>query len=243
MLDALEKLLILQEQDLTIERLSEELEQIPVQREALEGNTTKSKAALDAAKKKVLEIEAHRKELELEAKGLQERIDKYSNQQLQTKKNEEYQALTNEIANCRKQIVALEDKQIVCMEQTEAAQRKVEEAQKVTDGARKDMEGLAGELNRRETELTAEVEKLEEGRVALAGAVTDDNALRSYERLCDNKGGRVVVGIEHGNCGGCHMTLPKQIAVMVRGNQEVVPCPLCARILYFTNDMDMAHLE
>lgn len=243
MLDALEKLLILQEQDLTIERLSEELEQIPQQRAALEGRTLNSKALLDAAKRKVLEIEAHRKELELEAKGLQERINKYSNQQLLTKKNEEYQALTNEIANCRKQIMALEDKQIVCMEQTEAAQGKVAEAQKVADEARKDMEGHVGDLNQREKDLTVEVEKLEEDRVALAGAVTDDNALRSYERLCDNKGGRVVVGIEHGNCGGCHMTLPKQISVMVRGNQEVVACPLCARLLYFTRDMDMVGLE
>lgn len=243
MLDALEKLLILQEQDLTIERLSEELEQIPQKRDALEGKTASSKAALDIAKKKVLEIEAHRKELELEAKGLQERINKYSNQQLQTKKNEEYKALTNEIANCRKQIMGLEDQQIECMEQTETAQKGVAEAQKVADEARKDMEELVGELNRRESELTVEVDNLEESRVALTDAVGDDGVLRSYERLIDNKDGKVVVGIEHGNCGGCHMTLPKQITVMVRGNQEVVTCPLCARILYFTRDMDMAQLD
>lgn len=243
MLDALEKLLILQDHDLKIDRVSDELEQIPSNRDALKGKTASSKAELEAARKKVLEIEAHRKELELEVNGLKERIAKYSNQQLQTKKNEEYKALTNEIAGCQKQILGLEDQQIECMEKTEAANRVVAEAQKVADEAQKDLENNIGDLDEREKNLSDELEKLESEREELAEAVTDANALRTYERLIDNKGGKVVVGIQHGNCGGCHMTLPKQISVMVRGNQEVVTCPLCARILFYTTDMDMAELE
>lgn len=243
MLEAIEKLIVLQKHDLQIDRLSEELEQIPQQREGLQGKTASSKAQLETAKKKVLEIEARRKELELEVNGIKERIAKYSNQQLETKKNEEYKALTNEIANCHKQIQKLEDQQLECMEQTEEAQKRVAEAQKVADEAQKDLDGNIDDLNAREKELTAEVEKLETERETMAGAVTDANALRIYERLLDNKGGKVVVGIQHGNCGGCHMTLPKQISVMVRGNQEVVTCPMCARILFYTPDMDMAELE
>lgn len=237
-MEAIEKLLVLQESDLRIERLEEELEQIPLKRAALQGKTSSSQAALDAAKKGVMEIEARRKELELEVKGIKERIDKYSNQQLQTKKNDEYKALANEIENCKKQITAIEDREIECMEQTEAAQKKVKAAQAVADEARKEMEALVGELASREARLQEDLRVLEAARAEQA-ALVDATVRNRYQRLLDNKGGQVLVGIQHGVCGGCHMRLPVQIVVQVRGGQEVVTCPNCARILYYTRDMDM----
>ena len=48
-------------------------------------------------------------------------IEKYSLQQFQTKKNEEYRALANEIENCRKAIIKIEDQEIELMEQAEQA--------------------------------------------------------------------------------------------------------------------------
>lgn len=242
MLEAIEKLLILQDRDLRIERLTEELERIPAQRAALQGRTSSSQAALDAAKKRVMEIESRRKELELEVKGFKERIDKYSNQQLQTKKNDEYRALANEIANCKQQILGIEDREIECMEQTEAAQKAVKAAQGVAEAARKEMEGQVGELDRREATLKQELAEVEASRAAAAPGI-DAAALNRYQRLFDSKGGRVVVGIQHGVCGGCHMRLPTQIVVQVRGNQELITCPNCARILFYTRDMDMVVAE
>lgn len=242
MLEAIEKLLILQDRDLRIERLNAELEQIPNQRAALQDRTTASQAALVAAKRRVMEIESQRKELELEVKGLKERIDKYSNQQLQTKKNDEYKALTNEIENCKKQIVGIEDREIECMEKAEAAQQGVRAAQAVAEAARKDMEGQVGELDSRETAFQKELAEVEAVRES-AAATIDEVALNRYQRLFSGKGGKVVVGIQHGVCGGCHMRLPAQIMVQVRGNQDLVTCLNCARILYYTRDMDLVVAE
>jgi len=242
MLEAIEKLLILQDRDLRIERLEGELAQIPAQRAALQGKTSSSQAALEAAKKHVMEIESRRKELELEVKGLKERIDKYSNQQLQTKKNDEYRALTNEIDNCRKQIFGLEDREIECMEQTEAAQKQVKAALATANAARSEMDSQVGELDSRETTLTKELAEMEAAREAAAGLV-DDSALNRYQRLFSIKGGNVVVGIQHGVCGGCHMRLPAQVIVQVRSEQEIITCPNCARILFYTRDMDMVVAE
>lgn len=242
MLEAIEKLLILQDRDLKIERLENELEQIPAQRAALQGKTSSSQAALEAAKKRVMEIESRRKELELEVKGLKERIDKYSNQQLQTKKNDEYKALTNEIDNCRQQINSLEDREIECMEQTEAAQKEVKAAQTVADSARREMESQVGELDSREATLKQELAEVESARDAASSEV-ESTALNRYQRLFSTKGGNVVVGIQHGVCGGCHMRLPTQVIVQVRGDQELVTCPNCARILFYTRDMDMVVAE
>lgn len=242
MLEAIEKLLVLQDRDQRIERLEDELAQIPAQRAALQGKTAASQAVLDTAKKHVMEIESRRKELELEVKGLKERIDKYSNQQLQTKKNDEYKALTNEIENCRKQIFDIEDREIECMEQTEAAQKQVKSAQSAADTARKEMESQVGELATREAALKKELAEVQAQREVASGAVADA-ALNRYQRLFRGKGGHVVVGIQHGVCGGCHMRLPTQVVVQVRGDQELITCPNCARILFYTRDMDMVVAE
>jgi predicted nucleic acid-binding Zn-ribbon protein len=242
MLEAIEKLLVLQDRDLRIKRLHEELAQIPAQQSALRGKTATSAAVLEAAKKRVMEIESRRKELELEVKGLRERIEKYSNQQLQTKKNDEYRALANEIENCKRQIFELEDREIECMEHTEAAQKEVKSAQAVADAARREMENQIGELDARQKALEGELANFESAREEAATAV-DESACHRYQRLFNSKGGRVVVGIQHGVCGGCHMRLPTQIVVQVRGEQEIVTCPNCARILYYTRDMDMVVAE
>jgi predicted nucleic acid-binding Zn-ribbon protein len=49
----------------------------------------------------------------------------------------------------------------------------------------------------------------------------------------------VVVGIDHGVCGGCHMKLQQQLIVSCQAQKEIVTCSSCGRILYFTPDMEL----
>ena len=79
-------------------------------------------------------------------------------------------------------------------------------------------------------------------RITLAGAVEESTRSR-YERLLKNKGENVVVGIEHSACGGCHMKLPAQVMTHCRAQGEIVTCPSCGRILYFSRDMILTAAE
>jgi predicted nucleic acid-binding Zn-ribbon protein len=76
----------------------------------------------------------------------------------------------------------------------------------------------------------------------LAAAV-DEGARSRYERLVRSKGENVVVGVQHGVCGGCHMKLPPQLLVTCQAEKELVGCSNCGRILYYTRDMDLAVTE
>jgi predicted nucleic acid-binding Zn-ribbon protein len=49
--------------------------------------------------------------------------------------------------------------------------------------------------------------------------------------------------VDHGVCGGCHMKLPAQILVTCQGQQKIVSCTNCGRILYYTRDMALAVAE
>jgi len=64
-----------------------------------------------------------------------------------------------------------------------------------------------------------------------------------YERLAKSRGENVLVGVEHGVCGGCHMKLPPQTLVACQSDQDLVTCNSCGRILYYTRDMDLAVAE
>jgi predicted nucleic acid-binding Zn-ribbon protein len=178
--------------------------------------------------------------LEVEAKKQQ--IGRYSLQQFQTKKNEEYRALAHEIETCKAEISKLEDQQLDLMEQAEATQRQIATSSREAGDLKKLADSQLGDLAAREQSLQAELAELESSRAQISGAV-DPAALKRYERLLKLKGGSVVVGIEHGVCGGCHMKFPVQLMVQCQAEKELVACPNCGRILYYTPDMDLAVVD
>lgn len=242
MFETIEKLLILQDRDKQIHRVKSELEHIEPERQVLKTKASGAQNALDAAKTKVKELESRRKDLDLEVQAKKGQIEKYANQQLQTRKNEEYRALAHEIETCKQAITKIEDQEIELMEQGETAQKGVVRATQLAAEAKKLMDDQLGQLGAREENLKKELAQLTANREELAGAV-DETARHRYERLMKSKGGNVVVGVQHGVCGGCHMKLPAQILVTCQAQNELVTCINCGRILYYSRDMDLAVVD
>ena len=236
MLELIEKLLILQERDRRILRVSQELARIGPDRDNLRGRAATTQNSLAAAKLRVNQIESERKQRDLEIEGKKAQIEKYLNQQLQTRKNEEYKALTHEIEMAKDVIFKIEDAQIALMEQAEAAQKEVARAAAEAAAAKQLLDGQIGQLDKREVNLRKELAEVQAHRAALAGAV-DESTRNRYDRILRSKGENVIVGIEHSACGGCHMKLPTQIVTNCRAQGEIVTCPNCGRILYFYRGM------
>jgi predicted nucleic acid-binding Zn-ribbon protein len=242
MLETIEKLLILQDRDRKIHRVQQELTHIPPERESLRAKALATQNQLEAAKNRLKQIESERKQLELDVEAKKTQIEKYANQQLQTRKNEEYRALAHEIDNCKGEITKIEDREIELMEQTESAQKEMARANGEANDAKKLVEGQIGQLNQREENLKKDLDELQNGRAEIA-TVVDEIARNRYERLLKSKGDNVVVGINHGVCGGCHMKLPPQTLVSCKSQKEIVACNSCGRILYYTRDMELAAVE
>ncbi len=239
MLDVIEKLLILQDRDRKLLKVQDELAHFPHEREQLEARAVSTQSGLDTAKTRVKQIESDRKKLELDVEAKKQLIEKYGLQQFQTKKNEEYRALAHEIEMCKEVIHRLEDQQLDLMEHAESAQKQVALAALSAAEAKKAVDSRLADLNAREQNLQRDKSELEKNRNELAQAV-DETSYSRYERLFKQKGNNVVVGVQHGVCGGCHMQLSRQIIVSCQAEQEIVTCPNCGRILYYTRDMNLA---
>lgn len=242
MLDIIEKLLVLQDRDQKIRRVKGELAHIEPERMTLKEKATNTQAGMERAKLKAKEIESSRKSLELEVQGKKELITKYANQQLQTRKNEEYRALAQEIEGCKAAIFKIEDDEINLMEQGEAAQKEIVRATQAASEAKKLVDDQLAQLATREQNLNKELAELNSNRETLAEAV-ESGARAKYERLMKSKGEHVVVGVQRGVCGGCHMKLQPQLLVLCQADKELVSCSNCGRILYYTRDMDLAVVD
>ena len=232
MLEVIDKLIILQERDQKIHRTKAELDSIEPQRVAMRSKMSKCEAILEGAKTKSNEVETERKDLENEVIAKKDQIAKYSQQQLETKKNEEYRALNNQIEGCKQAIIELEDKQLDLMEKAEEVATLVEESKKEAAGIKADIDAQIGKMDDREKELKTEFEGLTSNRDELTENI-EFRTLRLYERLLKSKQNPVVsVGGEN-ICGGCKLQMPVQVVVSCRQEQELVTCPNCGRVLYY----------
>ncbi len=219
-----------------------EFAHIEPERQSLKAKASAALSSLDSVKNRIKQIESDRKNLELEVGAKKEQITRYANQQLQTRKNEEYRALAKEIETCKAAIFEIENREITLMEQAEQAQKDLAHANQASKDSQKIAEEQIAQLGQREQNLRNELAELERDRDQLAAAV-EISARERYERLFKSKGDNVVVGVQRGVCGGCHMKLPPQLLVSCQAQKDIVTCSNCGRILYYTRDMDLAVVD
>ena len=92
---------------------------MPLQRQNLEAQLAASAAAVAALKHKAQHLEMDRKTLELDAGTRQESINRLKTQQYETRKNDEFRAMGNEIERYEKEIRTIEDQELELMDQAE----------------------------------------------------------------------------------------------------------------------------
>lgn len=231
MLDEVRALLALQEQDRRLLALAKDLERLPQDEARARGKLAGDEAAVKRAHDAVVDAELRLKRLELDVGTRRTTIVRLKTQQFETRKNEEYQALGQEIIRYEKEVDTLETRELELMEeidQHKAAQREAEAALTRTRGlVEEDLAAIRGRHERLEAEVAAAGAE----RTRLAAAAPD-SVVPLYERLMKTKDGLAVAPMREGKCGGCHMKLIASTIAAVQGAREIKRCEDCGRILY-----------
>ena len=204
---------------------------MPQQRQNLEAQLAANAAALNALKSKGQHLEMDRKKLELDAGTRRESINRLKTQQYETRKNDEFRAMGNEIERYEKEIQQIEDQELELMDQAEKIKGELAAEDKKATGARESIARQMADLDEKGKALDAQLKQLSAERTELAGKVEED-LLSRFERLFASKGDAAVVALEHEVCTGCHMKVTTQTAHRVRNGKEIVSCEQCGRILY-----------
>src|ERR1700744_3901330 len=121
---AIESLLILQDRDIRRVDLEAQLKNVPVDISMVEKKIADEKAAIDTARTELRELESRKKLLETEIGSAEQTLAKYRTQQLGVKKNDEYQALGQQILTVQGQVAEMEGRELELMYGIDAAKQK-----------------------------------------------------------------------------------------------------------------------
>ena len=227
----LEQLLVLQDRQQKIRQIQNEIKTLPQQRQSLEAQLAAITSTVGALKSKAQHLEMDRKKLELDAGTRQESINRLKTQQYETRKNEEFRAMGNEIERYEKEIRLIEDQELELMDQAEKAKVEVAAAEKNAAGGRESIARQMADLEQKTGTLEGRLNDLNAERAELSGKI-DEDLLSLFERLFASKGDAAIVALEHEVCTGCHMKVTTQTAHRVKNGKEIVSCEQCGRILY-----------
>ena len=228
----IEKLLIVQDRDVVLQKIEQELARIPQERSALEGHITAEEANIEAASHALKEKEVERSELDTEIKTKEETIARFRTQQLEVKKNDEYRALTHQIEQTEQEISDLEERGIELLieidESSETFQnekstieaRIVEERKQIT---------LLGE---REENLKASID---EAKAVLkdARSAVEEQYVTHYDRVKKfTKRPPYVARVEAHKCENCHLRVSNEVNGSAPVAGEPHFCDQCACMVY-----------
>ena len=176
-----------------------------------------------------------RKELEGQVADAEEKIRKYRTQQLAVKKQDEYNALENEITTLRETIDDWETEELDVLDALDHAEAHLTETKEQVAAAVATLEvhlrtlddGLAQNKN-----ALGEAEA--QLKVARDDLSKDTEALRQYDFVRKQvKRFPIMVELVDGKCRGCHLRVSGEVESGARKGTEIILCSSCGRIIYF----------
>lgn len=231
MLAEIESLLVLQDRDQRILKLKTDLKRIPIDQERAKERLANDLASVAKAKTAVQENEVAIKNIELDIGTRKDTLTKLKTQQYETKKNEEFTALGNEITRYNEQVDEFETQELELMEKADALRAEQKKAEAALAITQEMVDEEIANLGKQLEECTKQLDEVKADRAKLAEAL-DEDLLSLYDRLMNSKGGDAVVDAGKGQCSGCHMKLVPATMINIQSEKEVTQCENCGRILY-----------
>ena len=231
MLPEIEQLLIIQDRDQKITKLNSDIERLPLEEQQAKQRLKSVIESVNSAESEIKGNEVEISKIELDIDTRKDSITKLKNQQLETKKNEEFAAMEHSITNYQDEISQLEDSQLELMEKGEELNNSLEEANDIHAKEQKVVEAELAIIKERKIQFSKKIEELKSDREKIASNI-DNDLLDQYNRIFKSKKGVAVSELVNDICSGCHMKVTPTTAGMVRAEKVVSTCDQCGRILY-----------
>ncbi len=234
--DIIDRLLRIQDQDLRIVDMERELAALPERGKKLENELNAYHAAITAAQEQRKAAQLDVKRLEMEDQEHRQKISRLREQQMTLKTNREFRTMEEEIAVVQLRIGQLETRLLESMETVDSLSLELDGRKKELKQAEQAIEKEKEVLIARGRQVEDELEELRNQRKIAATSIPE-TWLSAYDRLFKGKRDRVLVSVENGICGGCHMKLPPAVTHSARRAESMVTCDFCGRMLYSDHRM------
>jgi predicted nucleic acid-binding Zn-ribbon protein len=230
--EQLNLLIGLQEIDTVIRSLIARKNQLPDMLAALDRRRAESRENLDTVTESLQAAQKNKRDRDQDLESGIQKVEKLKARTAEIKNNKEYQALLKEIETAEQENKAVEDEILVLMEKIDAAAAAIVTAEK---HSLEEEAKIAAEQKEHESAIAKVGEELkvaEQERQEMISRIDPSVAAR-YQRLLRSTSGNAVVEVRGESCSGCFMSIPPQVFVNVKKNENITSCPQCGRILYY----------
>ena len=228
---SIEKLVKLQNIDTNLRDLNDLLGDLPSKVEALnqQEENTKNTLASNKDRLKELEIELHKREVQIAE--VNNKVNKYKDQLFLVTNNKQYDALMLEIDHMKDQRSNFEKESIDFLVEKESLTESVDSMESELGDLSEDLSSRRTKLEVAISESADEKRSLEEKRAKEVRGI-DINIVSVYDRVIGARDGLAVVNLSDSACGGCGARIPAQRITEVRAKTTIHRCDACGRFIY-----------
>ena len=227
-----QELLLLHGRDRRYGKLEEELKLLPDDIKRMEKKILTENESIDLAVSEWKQLESQNNSLEKEIIEIGEKISKSKVRQLGVKKNEEYQALENEISSLTLLQSQKEDEQIEVLVNIDDAKATAEIAQDKIVSKVKNLERQKQGFEDRIAQVKTELQDLHK-EIETARTQVEAEMLKTYDRV------KKVVArapylapLKDQKCSGCNLRVSNDVISTALVEQKLTQCDQCGRIVY-----------
>lgn len=233
MLPELNNLISLQTVDLEIKGLMQVQQELPESMRGLESKLAEIEAIVAEKQQELEEIRKQHRQLESEMALLDEGITRSRQRLMEIKDNIEYKAMLKEIAFKEDRKDQKETEILELLDQIETRSSDLVSLEKEIAGRQEVLEAMRVEV---QAEISQHLEKLQEfqARRDEIQRLIPKQLLKKYDFIREKRQGVAIAEVRGGVCQACHMNLPPQKFIELQMDKELMACPHCQRIIYFT---------
>lgn len=239
MRDKLLALAALQKVDLDIAALKKNADSYPREIADLEKQLAQAKAAVDAERTRLDELEKQKLNLEHTITDDRDKVRKWEGRLTEQRSTREYSALAREIDIAKKGQQTMAEEVVELGKQATIQREVVKQKEADFLGKAKDLNEQIGQLQAKLKDVEAQIAGIDAEREKAAKDV-ESGLLRRYDTIRKKRLPAVVPVVAPGTCTGCRMNIRPQLYNQLVASRGIDVCPSCSRMMYAAEALEEA---
>lgn len=199
---------------------------------ALDALLHSATTALATAKQSLTDTQTARRSIDNDLLSANQRLDKYKDQVMAVKTNEQLHAMQHQIKAVEQEVGQHEERVLVNMMKADEVNAEIKKAEAALKAAQAKVASERATIESEATTHQATVAECAVAREKLVASMENKGAVETFQRIAKVRG-TAVARAEGERCTICQVRLRPAVFAEVRKNDSIVQCDSCNRILYF----------
>jgi uncharacterized protein len=228
----LQRLIELQEIESRAAVASKAIAEAPGRIAALDALLQAATTALATAKQSLTDTQTSRRSIDNDLISAQQRLDKYKDQLMAVKTNEQLHAMQHQIKAVEEEVGQHEERVLINMMKADEVNASIKQAEAALKAAQAK---VAAERAAIESETKVHQQTVADcavGRDSIIASMDNKGAVETFQRIAKVRG-TAVARAEGERCTICQVRLRPAVFSEVRKGESLVQCDSCNRILYY----------